>query len=369
MIEIKPKTEHGIVHRSEGTFFSYHGWPSVCKDSRGVVYAAASGMRITHVDPCGKNCLYLSFDEGKTWTPPVIVNDSFLDDRDTGIFAWGNGNMIVSWFTEIIEDRCETMMKYDWLSEPHKKLCKAFAETWDYLTPEQREVGSYVKMSGDYGVTWSKPVKVPVTSPHGPVVLKDGTIVYMGKYMNPDYLADNPICVYSSHDGGYTWEFTGQVRPSDDISNFHMHEPHMIELPNGRLLGAIRVHARETQPDYTVYTSYSDDKGKTWSKPVCIGVDGSPPHLMVHSSGAVICSYSRRRSETDRGERACVSYDNGETWSEDYDLRSEFASSDHGYPASVELSDGSILTVYYMSYGQSWDCCVLSTRWRLGDKQ
>lgn len=368
MIEIKPEVEHGIVHRATGTFFNYHGWPSVCKDERGVLFAAASGMRITHVDPCGKNCLYLSFNDGKTWTPPVIVNDSYLDDRDTGVFAWGKGKMIVSWFSDRIKDNCEAMMKYDWLSDPHKKLCKGFADSWNYLSEEELIGRSYVKMSDDYGVTWSDPVVVPVTSPHGPVALKDGTLVYMGKYMNPEYLAENPISVYSSHDGGFTWEHTGDVPVGDDVTYYHMHEPHMIELPNGRLLGAIRIHARETQPDFTVYTTYSDDKGKTWSKPVCIGVDGAPPHLMIHSSGAIICSYSRRRSENDRGERACVSYDNGETWTEDYDLRSEMVSGDHGYPASVELSDGSILTVYYMSYGKEWNCSVLSTKWRLKGK-
>lgn len=368
MKEIIPKLEHGVVHSVKDNYFNYHGWPSICKDSRGTLFAAASGMRITHVDPCGKNCLYLSFNEGKTWTPPLVVNDSFFDDRDTGVYAWGDGKMIVSWFNEIIEDRCEGMMKYDWLGDAHKKICKAVAESWDYLPKEQIKAGSYVKMSDDYGVTWSDPVTVPVTSPHGPVALRDGSIVYMGKYMNPDYLAPNPICVYTSFDGGYTWEKTGEVAPSEDITNENMHEPHMIELPNGRLLGAIRIHGRSEDPDFTVYTTYSDDKGKTWSKPVCIGVDGSPPHLMVHSSGAVICSYSRRRSETDRGERAVVSYDNGETWTEDYDLHREFASADHGYPATVELSDGSLYTVYYMSSKENWICNVQSTHWWLENK-
>ncbi len=365
---IIPEMEHGTVHRSEGNYFPYHGWPSICKDERGTLFAAASGMRITHVDPCGKNCMYVSFDEGKNWTPPIVVNDSYFDDRDTGVFAWGKGKMIMSWFTEIIEDRCEGMMHYDWLGDPHKKLCKAFAETWDYLPAEELVPGSYVKMSDNYGVTWSDSVKVPVTSPHGPVVLRDGTIVYMGKLMDPEYLAPNPICVYSSHDGGYTWEKTGEVAPSDDITSENMHEPHMIELPNGRLLGAIRIHGRTEAPDFTVYITYSDDKGRTWSKPFCIGVDGSPPHLMVHSSGAVLCSYSRRRGPDDKGERVAVSYDNGETWTEDYDLHREFVSPDHGYPATVELSDGSLLTVYYMSGEHNWNTCVLSTRWRLEDK-
>ena len=74
----------------------------------------------------------------------------------------------------------------------------------------------------------------------------------------------------------------------------NMFEPHVVELPDGRWMGAIRTHNEEMDPAFTVFITYSDDKGKTWSKPKGIGVDGSPPHLMVHSSGAVICSYSCR---------------------------------------------------------------------------
>lgn len=369
MLEIKPQVEHGIVNRATNSVFRYHGWPSVCKDHRGVLYAGASGMRIQHVDPSGKNCMYMSFNEGKTWTPPIVVNDSFIDDRDTGLWAWGEGKMIMSWFSLRYPDNCRPMQDYEWLGQAEKCIVKGIGDSWDYITPEELVTdGSFVKMSDDYGVTWSDPVRVPVTSPHGPVALADGSIVYMGKVMNPEYLAPNPICVYTSKDGGYTWEYTGTVPPGDDITNENMHEPHVIELPNGRLLGSIRIHGRETQPDFTVYITYSDDKGKTWSTPKCIGVDGAPPHLMLHSSGAIICSYSRRRSETDRGEYAVVSYDNGETWTENYELATEMKSGDHGYPASVELSDGSILTVYYMSYGNEYHTSVLSTKWRLNEK-
>ncbi len=367
MKELTPETVHGIVNRVTETTFNYHGWPSVCRDARGTLYAAASGMRLGHVDPTGKNCMYVSFNEGKTWSPPIVVNDSYLDDRDTGIIAWGEGKMLMSFFNDY-DDQDWDSPDWSWLPDQHKPLYKGYTKSLEHVWNAKGYHGSFVKMSDDWGVTWSDKVRVPVTSPHGPVMLRDGTLVYMGKVMDPEYLAPNPICVYSSHDGGYTWEKTGEVEPSEDITNENMHEPHMIELPNGRLLGSIRIHGRQEQPDFTVYITYSDDKGKTWSKPFCIGVDGSPPHLMVHSSGAVICSYSRRRSPEDRGEYAAVSYDNGETWTENYALRTDIAYGDHGYPASVELSDGSIMTVYYMGNPGDWWTSVLYTKWRLGDK-
>ena len=98
-------------------------------------------------------------------------------------------------------------------------------------------------------------------------------------------------------------------------------------------------------------------------------VSGSPPHLLKHSSGALVCVYGRR--EAPFGERALVSWDNGETWTEDYDLDNRAVGGDLGYPCSVELDDGSILTVYYQKYyndetGKYDDkCSILYTRWTL----
>lgn len=367
MREFKVNSELITVHHAEGSINKYHGWPSVCKDDRGVIYAAASGFRITHVDPCGKNCMYLSFNEGKTWTPPVVVHDSYLDDRDTGITYIGDGKMVMSWFSLRYEDNCRGMQDYDWLNPAEKSIVKGVGDSWDYLPAEEVQGGSFVCTSYDYGVTWTKPVRVPVTAPHGPSVTADGTLVYMGKKMDPDYLADNPIVVYTSKDDGLTWEYTGSVPPGDDIIVENMHEPHVVELPGGRLMGAIRIHERKTQPDFTVYITFSDDKGKTWTKPYCTEVDGAPPHLLVHSSGAIVLSYSRRRAEGNRGERCAVSYDGGNTWAEDYNIDDDIrGGGDLGYPASVELSDGSILTVYYQCRPNEWNTSVLAKKWKLG---
>ena len=227
-------------------------------------------------------------------------------------------------------------------------------------------MGSFIKISEDNGVTWTDPIRVPVTAPHGPTICSDGTLIYMGNLMDGKRREERPpVSVFTSRDGGYTWEFTGSVPNGDVVTPINMYEPHVVELPNGRLLGAIRTHSVDIDPQFTVFTTYSDDKGKTWSKPMGIGVDGSPPHLLVHSSGAVICSYSCR-TDGERCERACVSYDNGETWAEDYALDHRFGhQKDMGYPATVELSDGSLLTVYYQAWPGEWWTSVLYTKWRL----
>ena len=50
-----------------------------------------------------------------------------------------------------------------------------------------------------------------------------------------------------------------------------------------------------------------------------------------------------------QGIRACFSIDNGKTWdiTTEVQLRNDFINKDVGYPESLELKDGRILTVYY----------------------
>ena len=367
-----PETIRGRVSPRATGWFDYHGWPSVCKDERGVLYATASAFRMSHVCPAGKNAMYISYNEGKTWSPPIIVNDTFADDRDMGIVYLGDGKLLVSWFSVGNEDFYDHIQEYPWFGDAHKAITKGFGTALRDLDPEEfaKYCGSFVKVSNDYGITWSDPVKVPVTAPHGPCVCKDGTIVYLGNVMS---LADEEgegrphVTACVSRDGGYTWEIAGKVPNGDIITSANTFEPHVTELPDGRLLGAIRVHCNELDPFFTVFTTYSDDKGKTWSTPKCIGVDGMPPHFMVHSSGAVICSYSCR-TWGQISERAVVSYDGGETWEEDYILNDNInhdRQRDMGYPATVELPDGSLYTIFYQALPEDWHTSILSTRWKL----
>ena len=87
--------------------------------------------------------------------------------------------------------------------------------------------------------------------------------------------------------------------------------------------------------------------GYTFTKPVQILTDkgGSPAHLIEHSSGALISVYGYR--EAPFGIRAMISYDNGETWETDLVITDKEPTPDLGYPGSVELENGNILTVFY----------------------
>lgn len=368
-INVSKISEHGIVNRTENSLFRYQGWPSVCRDENGVLYVVSSSFRLAHVCPFGKTAMYKSTDNGKTWSAPTVINDTYLDDRDAGILYMGNGRLLVTWFSHPAKEYLTTYR--EWIESDSGELGKAMLSRYGDIPEKFSAGGSFVRISEDYGVTWSETVRVPVSSPHGPSLCKDGTLIYLGKEM---YSSDmeipeekGVIASYKSEDGGYTWEKLGVLKKPENISWNHFHEPHIVELEDGTLFGMIRAEGDGVYHGFTVYSTVSNDGGKTWSKWKNIDVSGSPPHLLLHSSGALVCSLGRR--EKPYGENAIVSYDNGKTWSERYIIDENADSDDLGYPASVELGDGSILTVYYQQYkdGEKSDefTSVLFTKWEL----
>ncbi|MBQ3861223.1 MAG: exo-alpha-sialidase, partial [Clostridia bacterium] len=142
----------------------------------------------------------------------------------------------------------------------------------------------------------------------------------------------------------------------------NFHEPHVVELPSGRLLGMIRGEGAQVEFGFTMFETHSDDGGRSWSPLVPTHIQGSPPHLCLHSSGAVILSFGRRTEPF--GERAVVSRDGGETWEDEYILH-ETTPCDLGYPATVELPDRSLLTVYYQQVEGDPFTSLLYTKWKL----
>lgn len=352
----------GVVGRTTDGFFRYQAWPTVAKDEKGVLYAASSGHRLGHVCPFGKDLLYISHDEGESWLGPIIANDTYMDDRDAGLVAWGDGQLLLSWFAHPGAFMDGRIGRNPEVSLP---VSIGAREMWRGLSPEEKPYGSWIKLSGDGGKTWGKRVRVPISAPHGPIRRKDGSFLYFGRTMYDESALCEAKRIYAveSRDGGATWQVLGQVPNPEGIDCDRVCEPHVLELPDGTLLGAMRVNRLTKDVDNEVFTTFSYDGGKSWTVPQCIGQVGAPPHLMLHSSGAVVLTTGRRIAPY--GQRARISYDGGKTWGEELVIGQEAPDWDLGYPSSVELSDGSILTVYYQKYpGDSYNS-ILSTRWEL----
>jgi len=338
----------------------------VAKDSNGVLYAASSGHRLGHVCPFGKDLLYISRDDGESWLGPIIANDSYLDDRDAGLVAWGDGNLLLSWFSHPAESMDAREEKNPTVMLP---LSLGARQMWKELPKEELVCGSFVKCSHDGGKTWGEKVRVPVSAPHGPIRRGDGSFLYFGRCFHGGSfgLEQNGIYALESRDEGKTWQTLGKVPALEGVNPVRVCEPYAVELADGTILGAMRINRETKEEDNGICTTVSRDGGKTWSEPRLIGAYGAPPHFLLHSSGVLILTYGRRTAPY--GQRARLSYDGGETWGEDFAVSQEAPDWDLGYPSSVELSDGSILTVYYQKYpGDSYPS-LLGTRWELpGEK-
>ena len=69
--------------------------------------------------------------------------------------------------------------------------------------------------STDGGVTWSSRYASIVNSPHGPIQLSDGRLLYAGKVL---WTGDKEVGVCESKDDGKTWRWLADIptREGDD---------------------------------------------------------------------------------------------------------------------------------------------------------
>lgn len=347
----------------------YIGWPTVGRAPNGDLLAVFSGDRDAHICPWGKAQMIRSADGGETWSAPETICNSLIDDRDGGILLLDDGTLLFTWFTSvayrdrIIRDRSKldpASREFQWRLHD-EKLPPA-------LVKEQ--LGAFTRRSTDGGRTWEPPVRTPCAAPHGPIQLRDGRLLYVGKSGDVDHAGlgkgVGKIVAAESTDRGRSWRLIGEVPFAADVNVLRTcHEPHAVETDDGRIVAQIRYEwpGRPDSPHESIQTE-SADGGRTWSAPKSVGLDGFPPHLLRLADGTLLTAYGRRHGE--RGEYACLSDDQGRTW----DVANEIKlaghwSSDIGYPSSVQRPDGTILTAYYQSEREGEPPCLMGTLWRV----
>lgn len=338
---------------------SHHGyfaWPTLAKLQDGRLAIGASGFRVEHVCPFGKSVISYSSDEGETYTLPALVIDTPLDDRDAGICTFGEKGVIFTSFNNSAD-----------MQRGYNKD-NAYVQSYiDTITPEDEEkyLGALFRISNDCGLTFGKIHHSPITSPHGPVQLKDGTVMWAGTRFDDIFGGIEVRCLDT--ESGET-ELTGKITSSD--KKVVLNEPHMVELPDGRLICHIRGENAElfnggNEELFTVFQSVSDDRGRTWSEPVMLldKTGGAPTHLLLLKSGLLLSTYGRRKQPY--GIMAMVSADGGETWETDIPVCENLATDDLGYPSTVELDDGTLVTVFYAAEGENSPCVVLQQKWKI----
>ncbi len=280
-----------------------------------------------HIGRLGRLDIVTSADEGKTWSTPRTVVDGPDDDRNPAFGQLKNGDILLAY--AIIHGYDETGLKL---------LAKQRSD---------RDVeGVFVMRSSDGGKTWSKGVlsegihalqKGGATiSPYGKIVqLADGTVL-MAVYFEFFDDRGNQSFVFRSHDGGKTWG-------EPVLIGEHSNETGIMVLPSGELLAALR-----SEKGAHLSVASSKDKGRTWSSPVQITRDNEhPADLIALANGDVLLTYGERNQPY--GVVAIRSHDGGKTWDDTTRvvLVDDADNRDCGYPSSVQLPNGKIVTMYY----------------------
>lgn len=98
-----------------------------------------------------------------------------------------------------------------------------------------------------------------------------------------------------------------------------------------------------------LHRSYSEDGGRTWTKPERTGVWGACPCLFLTKKGALLCAYSDGRPGR-RGTSLSYSIDEGATWTQVDEPVYTTSAQGGCYPSMVYVDSKRILCVYYTEY-------------------
>lgn len=387
----------------------YIGWPTIGCTPDGALHVVFSGDRDGHICPFGKSFIVSSQDGGDTWSEPRLVNDTPLDDRDTGLCVLPDGTLVMSWFTshyykgyEVTQAGYQQSDKFNrshilpW-AEWEKELKDATPDALDQwapfiqgVSPEEaekwnnawgelgcessiayderfpahtRRLGYWTRRSHDGGQTWDRPALAPVSAPHGPNVLPDGRLIYIGE----DIAWSGNLGVAVSPDKGLTWKIQAMLKghiEQKDGTQARLCEPHVVAAPSGKLIGMARYQAKMKGEDRYLWQFDSEDGGVTWSEPRPTPINGYPPHLLRVSDGRLLASCGVRHEP--QGIRYCFSRDEGRTWDVDDHLfeQSDVLNSDLGYPATAEVEPGRFVSVYYRKEDEGKKTCLMMTRWK-----
>lgn len=278
-----------------------------------------------HLSIHGRLDIVFSSDEGKTWTTPAVVVDSPVDDRNPALGQAKDGTLVVAFWRTA-----------------------RYTADGQYAPDSDKPVNTWVTRSQDGGKTWSDAAQIDVSdigwgSPYGRMLtLVDGTMltsVYGGQVRGPGEKVaaetENSY-VYRSTDNGATWK-----RFSAPGSKGY-NETALLETSPGHLLAAMRI-AKEG----AVAIARGTDGGRTWSKPEKLTPAAvHPADLLLLADGRVLLTCGDRRGPF--GVRAVPGDASGKfDWIASIPLVTDAISSDCGYPGSVLLKDGRVLTVYY----------------------
>jgi hypothetical protein len=351
--------EHVVILRDE-TMYTIIPWITRLRSGELVVSAREAQRRRPdqrgHVDPTARGILVRSRDGGRTWDGKTVTDNEtyrFSQTEDVPLVQLSDGTLLLNLYSWAISPLPVGFpLRTGRLPNGTVRSDRPYTFTFE---------GSSLLRSTDGGRSWSErqPISVeglPRFAARSPAVeLPDGTLL-LAVYGRP-WAEENSV--YSawtirSTDKGKSWGSPSlMARDPDGIMAFA--ETGMLRRRDGELIALHRTADGGGPLKGFLFQTNSSDGGGTWTKAAATKMWGWPAHMLELRDGRILCTYGYRRPPY--GVRACISRDGGKSWDVDHEivLRADGGSHDLGYPSSVELDDGRVLTVYWFNQEKPGD--------------
>ena len=292
-------------------------WPvmNVLPNGRVVIVARTDDF---HLGQRGRLASFVSDDGGESWSYPFYIDPRGPDDRNPAFGVTPDGVLLCAFY---------------------RADCY---ENGVYGRERGRPFPVVLSRSEDGGDTWSSAEPIASVVGESGGVFGRITITADGDLLMPYYKYHPTEAPYretgflQSQDNGRTWSGFRSIA-------VEYNESSILPFPDGHLLVAMR-----SNDDGHTALAESTDGGAPWTAPQQVsGRNEHPPDLLLLADGRVLLTYGRRLSPC--GVRGMVSHDQGRSWRTDEKLVlvTDSVTRDCGYPSSVQLADGSILTAYY----------------------
>lgn len=222
-------------------------------------------------------------------------------------------------------------------------------------TVEEDVLDAIACVSSDNGHTWTQTseLKLPEglvgSTPFGNITI-DGDELFSTCYTRvyeSHRMLHSATHVIRSGDDGQTWEYLSTI---GDIDH---NEADLLVREGKTWLAAVRmgdctrrgVNFQPDEPWVQLYTS--NDRGSTWQQDQRLTQGGQHnAQLLQLDDGGLLLSFGCRINDF-YGVFGRISRDGGQTWSAPFSIIRGLDHRDCGYPSSIQLEDGRIVTAYY----------------------
>ena len=325
----------------------HEAWPSICIASNGDLVCSYAEADVHGGGAEPKTMVCISEDEGRTWGKPIVIDKMNKPPRF----------MMCRWIIRLKDD--SLLLASDFSGSRSLLAPPGSPHDWGNDPVNSADSGAWLYRSLDNGRTWRGPQKtycltVTLTMRQ----LGNGTIILGGSHYHNkgDYWSQ---VIYYSKDNAKTWY--GPVSVLDD-PKYSCGEGDLVEMPDGKLV----MYLRTISGRGGAFKMISDDSGLSWQGPYMAGRTNIIGRVSAGllSSGEVLVMHrgtSKRHGdaltffvESPQAALSRVPCNSGEykptakSWGT-IDVDSNTDHADTGYNGWVELPDGDIYAVQYIT--------------------